>query len=313
MKFAVTGATGEVGRKVAEGLSARGFAQRLLVRDPARAPRLPGAEVAQVSSYSDARAMGQALSGVETLFLVSAHDIMGVIHRALLAGTPPPLYDRVHEHIAAVAAAAAVGVERIVYLSFIGPAPDATFILARDHYHTEEHIRSTGLAYTFLRPNMYMDKVYQHVARSDVIRTPAGDGRVAWVSRDDVADSAVGVLTGSGHDGLAYDLTGPEALTMAETAERLSVALGRVITYEAQTPEDARALRNTSRMEEMDATREARTGQGLTGLEVEIWISHYLQIATGEVGRVSDAVPRLCGRPAASLAEYLGNHPVEAV
>ena len=126
---------------------------------------------------------------------------------------------------------------------------------------------------------------------------------MAWVSRDDVADSAVGVLTGSGHDGLAYDLTGPEALTMAETAERLSVALGRVITYEAQTPEDARALRNTSRMEEMDATREARTGQGLTGLEVEIWISHYLQIATGEVGRVSDAVPRLCGRPAASLAE----------
>jgi hypothetical protein len=66
-------------------------------------------------------------------------------------------------------------------------------------------------------------------------------------------------------------------------------------------------------MDEMDAVREARTGQGLTGLEVEIWISHYLQIATGEVGRVSDAVPKLCGHPASSLAEYLEKHPAEAV
>ena len=313
MKFAVTGATGEVGRKVAEGLAARGFAQRLLVRDPARAPRLPGAEVARVSSYSDARAMGQALSGVETLFLVSAHDLMGVIHRALMAGRPVPVYDRVHEHIAAVSAAAAVGVERIVYLSFIGPAPDATFILARDHYHTEEYIRSVGLAYTFLRPNMYMDKVYQHVARADVIRAPAGDGRVAWVSRDDVADSAVGVLTSVGHDGRAYDLTGPDALTLAETAQRLSVAVGRAITYEAQTPEEARTLRNTSRMDEMDATRTARTGQGLIGPEIEIWISHYAQVAAGEAGRVSDAVPKLCGRPALSLADYLEKHPAEVV
>ena len=210
-----------------------------------------------------------------------------------------------------MAAAAAVGVERIVYLSFVSPAPDATFILAREHFHTEEYIRSTGLAFTFLRQSLYMDKVAQHVARSDVIRVPAGEGRVAWVSRDDVADSAIGVLTGTGHDGQAYDITGPEALTMAETAERLTAALGRNITYEAQTPHEARTARNTSRMEEMEAARKARTGQGLTDQEVEIWISHYLQIATGEAAKVSDAVPMLCGRPAESLAEYLGKHLAE--
>lgn len=308
VRFAVTGSTGELGRRVAEGLAARGLEQRLLVRDPARAPRLAGAEVAAVSGYSDARAMGAALAGVETLFLVSAHDIMGITHRALLAGKPVPAYDRVHEHIAAVAAAAAVGVERIVYLSFIGPAPDAMFILARDHYHTEEYIRSTGLAYTFLRPNLYMDKVLQHVARSDVIRAPAGDGRVAWVSRDDVAESVARVLTGAEHDGRAYDLTGPEALTMAETAARLSSALGRDITYEAQTPEQARSLRNASRMDEMDAIRRERTGSGLTEPEIEIWISHYLQIARGVVAEVSDAVPSLCNRPAESLADHLERH-----
>jgi hypothetical protein len=63
-------------------------------------------------------------------------------------------------------------------------------------------------------------------------------------------------------------------------------------------------------MEEMEASRKARTGQGLTDEEVEIWISHYLQIATGEVAKVSDAVPMLCGRPAESLAQYLEKHPV---
>jgi uncharacterized protein YbjT (DUF2867 family) len=308
--LAVTGSTGEVGRRVAEGLARLDFEQRLIVRDPARAPRLPGAGVAQVSSFADARSMGRALSGVETLFLVSGHDTIGIVHRARMSGEPVPAHDRVHEHIAAVAAAAAVGVERIVYLSFVSAAPDATFILAREHFHTEEYIRSTGLAFTFLRQNMYMDKVPQHVARSDVIRAPAGEGRVAWVSRDDVAGSAIGVLTGSGHDGQAYDITGPEALTMAETAERLTTALGRRITYEAQTPEEARTTRTTSRMEEMEASRKARTGQGLTDEEVEIWISHYLQIATGEVAKVSDAVPMLCGRPAESLAQYLEKHPV---
>jgi len=253
--------------------------------------------------------MGQALTGVETLFLVSAHDRLGIIHRAMMNGEPVPDYDRVHEHIAAVAAAAAVGVERIVYLSFMSPAPDATFILARDHFYTEEYIRSTGLAFTFLRQCLYMDRVPQHAARSDVIRAPAGNGRAAWVSRDDVAESAVSVLTTTGHDGKAYDITGPEALGMAEVAERLTAALGRRIVYEAQTPHEVRVFRNTSRLEEMEAARRARTGRGLSDEEVEIWISHYLQIATGEASQVSEAVPMLCGRPAESLAEYLRKHP----
>ena len=307
--LAVTGSTGWLGQRVAEGVAGLGFEQRLIVRDPARAPQLPGASVAPVSSYADARGMGRALSGVDTLFLVSAHDRIGIIHRAKMNGQPVPDYDRVHEHIAAISAAVAVGVERIVYLSFVNPAPDATFILARDHFHTEEFIRSTGVAFTFLRPSLYMDKVAQHVARSDVIRAPAGEGRAAWVARADVADATVVTLTGRGHEGRIYDLTGPEALTMAETAERLSAALGRRISYEPQSPHEARATRATSRMEEMEAVRLAHTGEGLTEEEVEIWISHYVQVATGEASHVSDAVPTLCGRPATSLAQFLWEHP----
>ncbi len=307
--FAVTGATGEVGRRVAAGLAQRGLEQRLIVRDPRKAPQLPGATAFQVSSYADAAAMGRALSGVRTLFLVSAHDKMGIIDRAVESGQPVPSYDRVYQHVAVVAAAAAVGVERVVYLSFMGAAEDATFMLARDHFHTEEYIRSAGLAFTFLRQTLYMDKVPLHIELSDVIRAPAGEGRIAWVARDDVADAAVSVLTKKGHEGQTYDITGPEALTMQETANQLTAVLGRKITYRAQSPHEVRATRDTSRLDHMEAHRKALTGSGVTDYEVEVYISHYLQIATGEMSEVSDAVPVLCGHPATGLADYLAKHP----
>ncbi|MBA7563594.1 NAD(P)H azoreductase [subsurface metagenome] len=307
--LAVTGATGEVGGRVAVRLAKLGLSQRLIVRDPRRAPQLPGAEVVQASSYGDAVAIGRALAGVETLFLVSAQDLMGFIRRCAENKVPTPPYDRVQQHVAVVAAAAAVGVQHIVYLSFLGAAADATFILDRDHFHTEEYIRATGVPFTFLRQGLYMDKAPLHASPDGVIRGPAGEGRVAWIARDDIADVAVAVLTGSGHEGRTYDVTGPEALTLAETAKLLSAVTGRKIYYQAQTPHETRTLRNASRLDEWEANRRALTGNGITDYEVEVWISHYLQMATGEVAIVSDTVPKLTGHKALSLAEYLDKHP----
>ena len=96
---------------------------------------------------------------------------------------------------------------------------------------------------------------------------------------------------------------------MEETAEHLSAVLGRKITYQAQTPHEARLHRNMSRMIDGELLRRELKGEGITEPELEGWISHYLQIATGEAGTVSDAVLRLTGRPAQSLAEYLKKHP----
>ena len=154
-----------------------------------------------------------------------------------------------------------------------------------------------------------MDNVPQHVMSDDIMRAPAGQGRVAWIARDDIADTAVAVMTGSGHEGQIYDVTGPEALTMDETAERLSAVLGRRIFYHAQTPHEARVGRNMSRMVDHELARRSLTGNGITEPELEGWISHYLQIATGEAGTVSDAVPRLTGHSAQSVSEYLQAHP----
>jgi uncharacterized protein YbjT (DUF2867 family) len=285
------------------------LAQRLIVRDPARAPRLPGAEIVQASSYGDAVAMRQALAGIETLFLVSARDRFGVAHISAKNRTSPPPYNRLRQQIAAVDAAAAAGVKHIVYLSVMNAAPDATFILAHDHFHTEEHIRTLGVSFTFLRASLYTDNVPQCVSADDVIRAPAGEGRAAWVTRDDIADVVVAVLTGSGHSGRTYDVTGPEALTMAETADRLSVALKRKIVYRAQTPQEARTTRSTSRLEKYEAERRMLTGHGLDDYEVEVFVTHFLQIAMGDLADVSDTVPALAGHPAQSLAEYLREHP----
>jgi NAD(P)H dehydrogenase (quinone) len=307
--LAVTGATGEVGGRISARIARLGLVQRLIVRDPARAPHLPGAEVALASSYGDAMAMRHALSGIKTLFLVSARDRFGIAHISAKNGVPPPPYDRLQQQQAAVDAAIAAGVNHIVYLSVLNAAPDATFILAHDHYHTEEYIRVSGIPFTFLRASLYTDNVPQCVSADDVIRAPAGKGRAAWVTRDDIADVAVSILTTTGHEGRSYDLTGPEALTMAETAERLSSALGRKITYQAQTPQEARATRSTSRLEKFETERRMLTGRGLDDYEVDVFVTHFLQIATGELANVSDSVPALTGHPAQSLEHYLRHNP----
>jgi len=309
--IAITGATGEIGQRVAARLSKLGMPLRLIVRDPSRAPQLPNASVSHIDSYADTAAMERALSGIRTLFLVSAQDRMGAIQRSLESGLPIPDYDRVQQHKSAVSAATASGVERIVYLSFMHAARDATFVLSRDHFYTEEFIQRSGLKFTFLRPNLYMDKVPALIAGSDVIQAPAGEGRISWVSRDDIADVAARVLTGTGHDGNTYDVTGPEALSMRETAERLSEASGRKITYLPLTPDETRQKRNASRMDAFDMRRRSLTGHGITDYEVEGWTTHYLQIAAGEVSAVSNTVALLCGRPGESLREYLKKHPFE--
>lgn len=265
--IAVTGAAGQVGGRVAAALPE---ARRLTRKD---------------AEYRDTVRMRQALDGVDTLLLVSGRESA----------------DRLAEHRSAVDAAVGAGVRRIVYLSFAGAAPDCTFTFGRDHWHTEQYIRQTGLRWTFLRDNLYQEMLPMLAGEDGVIRGPAGDGRVAAVSYDDVAACAVVALTsstnsagtsagtgtstgtrdetgdGDGHDGRTYDLTGPEALTLHEVAARLGVR------YVPETVEEAYA---------------SRAHYGVPAFEVAGWVSSYEAIAAGELAVVSGDVERLTGRPA---------------
>ena len=274
----VTGATGEIGRRLAQRLAAAGVAQRLIVRDPSRAPAPAGApcEVVAFGGYADADGMRAACDGISTLFLASARESA----------------DRVEQHRAAVDAAAAAGVERIVYLSFLGAAADATFTFARHHHATEEHIRASGLQFTFSRQSLYMDLLPLIAGEDGVIRGPAGDGRVAPVLRDDVADALAPMLSDPAHAGQTYELTGAEALTLGEAAALLTDLGDRPVSYVDETLEEAYA---------------SRAPYGAPAWEVEGWISTYTAIAAGELDVVTDHVARLAGHEPVSVREFLAS------
>ena len=272
--LALTGSTGELGGRVARRLADRGVPQRLIVRDPGRAPIIAGAEIVQAAGYDDRAAMTSALHGVETLLLVSARE------------SP----NRVAQHISAVDAAVDAGIRRIVYVSFLRAAPDATFTFARDHYATEQYIRKTALAFTFLRNSLYLDLLPGMVSAGGVLAGPAGNGKLAGVARDDVADVAVAVLRSGEHDGRTYDLTGPESHSLAFVAEQLTRFWGRDVTYKNETLDEAYA---------------SRASYGAPQFEIDGWVTSYAAIANGELDVVSEDIPTIVGRRALTLPEFL--------
>ena len=269
--LALTGSTGHVGGAVARLLAADGLPLRLLVRDPARAPELPGAQVVR-ADYAGSGTV-EALRGVDTLFMVSAGESA----------------DRVQVHAALIEAAVHAGVRQVVYTSFVGAGAASGFLLGRDHGATEELIRDSGLDHTFLRDNFYAEVFPEFADGSGAIRGPAGRGRVAAVSRRDVAGVAAEVLRDpTGHRGRSYDLTGPEALTLDQVADVLTRVTGRPHRFVDETMEEA---------------RRSREGYGAPDWLVDAWISTYTAIRDGELEHVSDDVPRLLGRPATSFAD----------
>lgn len=277
--IAVTGVTGQLGSLVAGNLAASRMSMRLIARDPARVSPIDGAIVAR-AAYGDAAAFREAVAGASTLFLVSAKESE----------------TRVADHITAVDAAIAGGVERIVYVSFQGAGPDATFTFARDHWRTEQHIKSTGVGYTFLRDNNYLSYTPALVDPADgVIRGPAGTGRFAPVAHADIAGVAAAVLADDSLlVGEIRDVTGPAALTLDEVAGLLTERTGRAIRYSPETRAE---------------TFVSRAHYGAPQWMVEGWVSSYEAIATGELALVSDTVEAVTGHPPMSLSEYLSANP----
>lgn len=272
MRIAVTGASGKVGGEVARLLAVEGVEPRLVVRDAARAPRLPGADVA-VAAFSDAAACRQAFAGVDALLLVSAGEAA----------------DRLEQHHIAISAAAEAGVGHVVYTSFLGASADAEFTLARDHGATEQMLRESGMSWTFLRDSFYADILLDFAGAERVIRGPGRDGRCAYVARADVAAVAAAILRGpDAWAGRVLDLTGPAALTLAEAVEILSATRGEDFSYVDETLEQARL---------------SRARYGAPDWQIDAWISTYTAIASGQLDVVSDDVQEVLGRAPRALAE----------
>lgn len=223
----VTGATGTTGREVLMQLTARGVRVRAFVRNPDRAVALDGPLVEIVrGDLERPETLSPALKGVDAVFLLSSPDP----RQAELQGN-------------LVEAAPRAGIRRLVKMSVLGADPASPASLPRWHGETERQIEASGIPYTHLRPNLFMQALLMHapsVARDGAIYAPVKDGKVSVVDTRDIAAVAVAALTEDGHEAKAYDITGPEALSYADMAARLSSATGKTVTHVDVAPEEAR-------------------------------------------------------------------------
>ncbi|WP_214103788.1 NAD(P)H-binding protein [Acrocarpospora catenulata] len=205
--IAVIGASGNLGRRVADLLLDQGERPVLLTRNPAAlaAYAQRGADVRH-GDFADPAGLRAALTGVDRLLLISV-DVVGP--------------ERLVLHSQAVDAAAAAGVGHVLYTSLSSPEPDNPAGVAASHRITETAIRGSGMTWTFLRNNIYAEFQVPTVAQaaaSGQLITNSGKGASAYVSREDCAAAAAAVLTSDGHENAVYDITGPEAIDSAALA-----------------------------------------------------------------------------------------------
>jgi NAD(P)H dehydrogenase (quinone) len=277
-RIVVTGAGGKVGRMIATRLARDGVPQTLLVRDAARAPGLPGAE-AVVADFTDGASLRAALRPGDRVFMVSVHEAVEA---------------RIAAHRSFVDAAAEVGVGLLAYLSIVNPSPTAAFHHGRSHEATERMISASGVPYTFLRMNLFLDDLPLWFDPDGVCRGPGGDGRVALISREDVAAVSAGVLAGPGYEGEALDLTGEESHSLGELAALCSEVLGRQLRYEPGTRE---------------AWLEGRIAAGVAPWDANIGVGSYEALLGGEFDVTSDVVWRVTGAPAQSARAWVEANP----
>lgn len=217
MKIAVTGATGQLGRLVIEGLRARLPVADIvaLVRNVSKAADL-GVDTRE-ADYTRPETLRRALAGVDTLMLISSSEVG----------------QRLVQHGNVIDAAKAAGVKRIVYTSLLH-ADRSPLSLAPEHVATEALLKASGLATTVLRNGWYTENYAGSIASavaSGAVVGSAGQGLIAAAARADYAEAAVAVLTGVGHEGKTYELAGDAPFTLADLAAEISRQTGKAIPY----------------------------------------------------------------------------------
>ncbi|GAA3202924.1 SDR family oxidoreductase [Actinocorallia longicatena] len=271
----VTGATGQLGRLVVEGLKEKAGADRVVaaVRAPEKAADL-GVEVRE-AHYDRPETLKAAFAGAEVVLLISGTD-----HG-----------NRVRQHSAVIDAAKEAGA-RVVYTS--APYADTTTAkLVGEHRATETYLRASGVPFTILRNSWYHEN-YQasiaHAPQAGAIFGAAGEGRVASAARADYAAAAVAVLTGEGHTGETYELSGDTAWSLTELAAAISAASGTAVTYtDLPEAEFAKVL--------------AANGlpEAVAGLLADV----DTHIAQGWLERTPGTLAALIGRPTQPIGDYM--------
>ncbi|MBK8725419.1 MAG: SDR family oxidoreductase [Holophagaceae bacterium] len=276
----VTGSTGKVGQHLINVLQAKGVPFKALARSEASAQALAAQGVTVVrGDLSEPASLKAAFQGVEKLFLLSSAS-----HFAGL-------------ELAALAAAKAAGVKHVVKLSAWGVSADSANPLLREHGRVEQALEASGLAWTILRPNFFMQNWVAFFAPGIKAGQPVyantGEGRLAWIDARDIADVAATALTEPGHEGFVYELTGPESFSYAEVAARLADLLGRPVRHVA--------------------VPDAAAYQAIRGHGQDAWYAFGLValnqgVRDGAADRVLGTTELVTGRAARTLDAYLREH-----
>jgi len=214
----LTGATGKIGAETAKQLVGKGAPVRALVRDAAKAAPLEAAGVElAVGNIADAAAVRQALTGVRQAF------------RLLPTGEQQEASEKQFTDLCRAA-----GVGHLVKMSSMEAVPTAQTPIPRAHWAVEEYIRASGLAWTMVKPNFFMQNLLasaKSIREQGLFSLPMGDGTTGMADARDIGAVCAEVLTGQGHAGQSYEITGPEVLTFHQVAERFTSVLGRPIRY----------------------------------------------------------------------------------
>jgi uncharacterized protein YbjT (DUF2867 family) len=278
MTILVTGATGTVGAHVVRALRERGETPRAFVRDRERAAHMLGDDVElAVGDLGDRGALARALEGADRMFLA--------------CGNVP---GQVEHECAAIDAARAARLERIVKLSGPGVAPALVF--ERWHAEIERHLVASGMPWVLLRPSSYMTNLLasaEAVAHTGRLFAPAGDAAITYVDPRDVAEAAAAALVAPGHDGVAHAVSGGEAITYEQIAAALSAATGRRIEY-VDVPGDA--------------ARQGMVDAGLPPVVADFIVGMFAAQRAGAMARPHGAVQALTGHAPRPFASFAREH-----
>jgi uncharacterized protein YbjT (DUF2867 family) len=277
----VTGASGQIGGALVEELVRRGAQTRAMVRTEERATGLAARGVdAVVADFERPESLPEALDGVDRVFLMSRD------------GPKQPMMEG-----ALIEAATRAGVERIVKLSASGAGPDNPVALMRRHAQAERTLEDSGLEYTVLRPQLYMQNFLRFgpsIAAEGRFTAPMGERRFALVDVRDVARVAAAALIEETHTGATYVVSGPEALSYGEAAETIGAAIGKEVAYEAAEPQAFR--------ENLLAER------GLPRWRADDLAFIASAYGEGEGELVTDVVHRVGGSKPRTFAEFVKDH-----
>ncbi len=276
----LTGATGKTGGEAAKALAARGIKARALVRDAGKAAALQamGHELA-IGDVSDVASVKSALKGVErVLVLLPNSQQQEALEKQL------------------VDLAKQAGAKHVVKLSSMEAMASATTPIPKGHWAVEEHIRKSGLAWTMVKPNFFMQNLLGSAASikaKQMFSFPFANGRTAMADTRDIGAVTAEVLAGRGHENQSYEITGPELITFHEVADRFTEVLGTKITY---VPADPAVFK--------EIMKRVLTSEWHLNAVMEL----FGEIAEGGLNTTTDTFQKLMKRPPISLTQFIRDH-----